>query len=75
MMKSPITQREHPSTIGELRDYLDALEANWTAEDDQYLGKFRDQALYVVSPNTPGTMENAYVSHVAELGVMFFPEQ
>ena len=36
-----------PRTIGELKAYLTELEASWTDMDDQYLGKFDDQQLYV----------------------------
>lgn len=33
--------------IGDLREWLDAEEAKWTAEDDKYMGKFEDQEIYV----------------------------
>lgn len=38
-----IARQTPPTTIGQLREYLDQLEASWTEQDDMYLGKFNDQ--------------------------------
>jgi hypothetical protein len=32
-------------TVNELREFLAQKEAQWSPEDDQYLGKFGDQAI------------------------------
>lgn len=37
----------HATTVRELRLFLDALEAHWTQEDEQYLGKFEDTRVLV----------------------------
>jgi len=34
-------------SVKDLRVYLDEWESKWTPEDDQYLGKFEDQAILV----------------------------
>ena len=42
-----------PKTIGELQAYLAALEAAWTEEDSVYLGEFKNQRLYLDTPEGP----------------------
>ena len=37
----------HARTVKELRAFLDEMEAKWTEEDNQYLGKFEDQPVNV----------------------------
>jgi hypothetical protein len=45
-----IAGNSSPKTIGELQAYLAALEAAWTEEDSVYLGEFKNQPLYLGTP-------------------------
>jgi len=40
-----------PSTLGELKEYLNALEAVWSVTDTKYLGAFKDQKIYLAQPD------------------------
>lgn len=57
-----------PKTIGELRKYLDKLEAQWTEMDNQYLGKFEDQTLCCLGIG--GGVARAYIQYWAEFGLV-----
>ena len=39
------------STVGELLEYLKALEAVWSVDDTKYLGEFKDQKIYLAQPD------------------------
>lgn len=38
-------------TVGKLRAYLTAMEAEWTEQDEKYLGKFEDLAILTLPSN------------------------
>ena len=57
-------------TIGALKDYLKALEANWTKEDQMYLGAFDDQTLHVL---THEGVDRMYLQYHGEFGLIAFP--
>jgi hypothetical protein len=71
MYTSPKTGKEMPTTVGELRKMLDDMEANWTEEDDKYLGKFNDQSLYCLHPQEG--IDTAYAHFSGEFGLILFP--
>ena len=56
-----------PTTIGELKQYLAALEAEWTEQDEEFLGAFDDQALYL---DTGKGVAYAVFQYVAEFGLV-----
>lgn len=60
-------QETKPTTIGELKEYLAALEAAWTEQEEEYLGRFDDQALYL---DTDGGIAYASFQYVAEFGLV-----
>jgi hypothetical protein len=62
-----IANATKPQTIGELRKYLDLLEANWSQQDDRYLGVFADQTLYAATPEGVG---QASYQYLAEFGLV-----
>jgi hypothetical protein len=67
MYAMQIAPEGEPTTIGELRQYLVALEAEWSEEGVQYLGEFDDQALYM---DTGKGVAYATFQYVAEFGLV-----
>ena len=66
-----IAADQKPTTIGQLKQYLAALEAAWTEEDEEYLGSFDDQALYL---DTGNGMAYAVFQYIAEFGLVAWEE-
>lgn len=64
-----LLNKHGPTTIGELKRYLANLEANWTVEDEKYLGKFDDQSLYI---DTPRGIAVSYFQFHGEFGLVAF---
>jgi len=62
-----IAYKTKPTTIGELRNYLDLLESVWDEQDDKYLGTFANQTLYL---ETPEGMSQARYQYHAEFGLV-----
>ena len=60
MNSMQIAYNTKPTTIGELRKYLDLLEASWSQQDDRYLGLFADQTLYAATPEGVGQAKYQY---------------
>ena len=58
-------------TIGELKAFIKNLEDKWTALDDEYLGKFEDQAISVWCKGEGYT--NCEIVDT-ECGIMIFPK-
>lgn len=67
MNSMQIAHAAKPETIGELRKYLDLLEASWSQQDNYYLGLFADQTLYL---ETPEGMGQARYQYHAEFGLV-----
>ncbi len=59
-----------PVTIGELREYLNELDAAWSSEDVRYLGVFNDQPLYFAGVSG---VQSAFMTYHAEFGLVAFP--
>jgi len=63
-----IAANQKPTTIGELKEYLDKLETSWSEKDTQYLGKFEDQPLYLAIGGK-GVCQ-AHMQYWAEFGLV-----
>ena len=61
-------------TIGQMRAFLDALEAKWTDEDTMYLGEFTEQSISVwpKAGHYAGGYSNCSIQDTA-YGIMVFP--
>ena len=46
MQAMKIASDSAPTTIGELQQYLNELEAAWSLQDIQYIGEFKEQTLH-----------------------------
>lgn len=60
---------EQPATIGELLDFLNAMQKTWTEMDTQYLGRFEDQPLYIIEYGRGFQLADA--KYFAEFGLTF----
>lgn len=53
--------------IKQLEEYLDNLRSGWSELDEEYLGKFEDQEVFMI---TDKGMAHARVSYYDEFGVV-----
>ena len=62
-----IASNTAPTTIGELQQYLQEMQEAWSAEDTKYLGRFKDQPIYLC---TDKGVETAKCAYRAEFGLV-----
>ena len=62
-----IASKSAPTTIGELQEYLAELEAAWSTQDIQFLGRFKDQPTYLCTDKGVGAAKCVYM---AEFGLV-----
>ena len=65
-----IASSRTPKTIGELKQYLADMEAQWNGEDTMYLGEFDNQTLHVA---TDKGIALCHVQYRGEFGLIAFP--
>ena len=69
-------------SVKDPREYLDGMEAKWTPDNDEYLGKFEDQAVMVDCFNYVDSENNflykgighARITYDGTLGFIIEPE-
>ena len=59
-----------PSTVGELTEYLKALEAIWSADDTRFLGEFKNQKIYLSQPEG---LSLSYIHYHGGYGLVCHP--
>jgi len=67
MQAMKVASNSAPTTIGELQQYLADLEAAWSTQDIQFLGRFKDQPTYLCTDKGVGAAKCVYM---AEFGLV-----
>ena len=67
MQAMKVASNSAPTTIGELQNYLQEMQEAWSAEDTNYLGRFKDQPIYLCTDKGVGA---AKCSYMAEFGLV-----
>ena len=70
MQAMKIASDSAPTTIGELQEYLAELEAAWSTQDIQFLGRFKDQPTYLATDKGVGAAKCVYMAEFGLVAVL-----